>query len=140
VISARETPTPPPPPDSLGARLLVAVPAECPAALAAKIEAHNRDVADWQSRLDRLDVDVATLRNVSRERGATHETIMAAIAVLDAERKAVFAQFRELLDDRMVLVKELYDRGVEDRAPIIAAVQKMLRASGWPWRGPVGYG
>jgi len=133
LIDARELSPPPPPPDSLGARLLVAVPAECPADLAEKIVCHNRAAAAWQLRLDTLDADVATAGRVSRERSAPHVDIMAAIAALSAEQKDVFTLFRELLAARMLIVKEIFDRGVEDRAPIIAAVQEILKRTGWPW-------
>jgi hypothetical protein len=122
----------------LGRRLLVAVPAGCPAELAARITAHNADVAAWQARFDRLGVTNKALLRAAQERSAPVETITAGIAVLRAETEDVFKEFQFLLASETSLRQDtfavVFNADGSLRADQLKRAQEQLRKSGWPWR------
>ena len=127
--------------DTLGQRLLVPVLAGCPPDLAARITSHNAAAVAWQGRHDRLEANAAAARNAVQERVVSPETAARWLAAVGAEWQDIIKEFRFLLAAREGLVSDInalaaaIDRKIiESLGPEIAAAQRVVRWSGWPWR------
>jgi len=127
--------------DTLGQRLLVPVLAGCPPDLAARITSHNAAAVAWQGRHDRLEANAAAARNAVQERVVSPETAARWLAAVGAEWQDIIKEFRFLLvareglvDDIKALAAAIDRKIIESLGPEIAAAQRVVRWSGWPWR------
>jgi hypothetical protein len=127
--------------ETLGSLLLVPSPAGCPPDLAVRIAAHNAVATAWQARADRLEADATAGRKAVCERVVSPETNQALLMALGAEWINITKEFHFLLAVRVALVDDIRAVAAAIDQEIIAgmgleiaAAQKKVKWSGWPWR------